>query len=237
MSLQVFQSKSLILALIFLVMLVPNSLFGSQSSTPRTEVVHKDHAADSTYDKIIRKERKIRSQDRVFEDTASGIAAVIIGFYGYYFDQRGIMAKVVYSATQTAGVYLISDATFRANQPNLVLDMDSRWKARNEFDYAEFRRMVVRNEDDLKIADYKKNAYAGALLAAIYLYDAAKEKEIKALSNIFYFVGLNFVLVSGASFYKALTYERTEISSENPRWPSMKVRISVLPLPQISLAF
>lgn len=97
--------------------------------------------------------------------------------------------------------------------------------------------MVVRNDDDYKIADHKKNAYAGSILAAIYLFNASREKEVKALSNVFYFLGFNFILISTASFYKAYSYDRTEVGVGASRTPPLKVHASLLPLPRITLSF
>src|SRR5688572_23415668 len=77
-----------------------------------------DDARDAEYERLIQEETERTSDAAVTERMASGLAAIGIGLYGYYNDDRGVLTKVVYSSTQTAGVLLVSDAIALASQPS-----------------------------------------------------------------------------------------------------------------------
>jgi hypothetical protein len=155
---------------------------------------------DAAYQKIIEEERQEFLQDEFSEDLASGIAALIIGLYGYYNDNRGVATKMVYSATQTAGVLMISSTLGRLNRPSLLLTMDRQLRRNSNMSFPEYQRLVVKAREANDRASYQQIAYTSMILGGIYGYNAYREKEAQALRNVFAFLSLNFLVVSGVSF-------------------------------------
>lgn len=73
---------------------------------------------------IFYEERARQSNEVYVENMAAGVTATLISFYGYYFDNRGVLAKVAYGLTQTAGVVVISDAVYARSKPSFLLLAD-----------------------------------------------------------------------------------------------------------------
>lgn len=186
------------------------------------------------YDKLLEDEEFRTSNENFTERLASGLAALAIGLYGYYNDDRGLLTRVVYSATKTAGIVMVSSAMHDAAQPSLLLLTDSYLHRRGALDLARFKRTIVSIERKRQIGEYRRLAYSSAILALLYAYDGYRERESEiGLKNAFYFLSFNFAMISGANFYRLMAQDLpTESASQ--RWST---HIAVLPYPTISIYF
>jgi hypothetical protein len=161
-------------------------------------------AIASPYDDMIENEKSSFETETFSEGMASGIAALSIGFYGYYYDDRGVALRVAYAATQTIGVLLIGDAIYKANRPSRILITDKHLRLIEKghgtveqlrIDLAEAHRQDL-------TAKRKKLAYSSAILSALYLINARNEdSENSTIRNVYYFFSFNAALVSVSNFY------------------------------------
>ena len=161
---------------------------------------------EDRYQKILTDEEAPKQREAVVENVAAGGAALCIGLYGYYNDNRGLMTRLIYSATQTAGVLMVSDAILSANNPSFMAMTDAYLARGKTLDIDKFKFAVVNLTRKQKLAQYKQLAYSGGILSGIYFYNAYRESE-PSLRNVFYFLGANFFLVSAANFYRLLTFQ------------------------------
>jgi hypothetical protein len=160
-------------------------------------------SADAEYRNIVRRELEFRNSDRAMERIASGSAALAIGTYGYFFDDRGISGKAIYSATQTAGVLLLSNGIFDANHPSLVLSMNSHIQRHGQLRFEDFRSIVVDTERQRLAAENKQLAYTSMILAGLYGYNGYRTKSDEfGVRNTLYFLSFNFAIVSAVNFYR-----------------------------------
>ncbi len=157
---------------------------------------------EQKYQDILKQEREQMRKGDFVEDLASGLAALTIGLYGYYNDNRGISSKLIYSATQTAGVLMISQTIRKADQPSLLLQVDKNLRKRESMDLETYKKMVVRIDERLSRSQQKQLAYTSLILGSIYGYNAYREKQIPGLRNVFGFLSANFLVVSGVNFFK-----------------------------------
>ncbi len=157
------------------------------------------------YEEILRKEKKSTSERSYIENLASGLAATVIGFYGYYYDERGLMTKVTYSLTQTAGIILTSNAIYQRSKPSFILLADRHLRNRGALDYEKYQIGVVKIQDQESHAKTKNVAVTAGILAGLYAYNGYRENELVNLKNAFYFLSFNFALISGISTYKFFT--------------------------------
>ncbi len=170
---------------------------------------------EKRYQEILEEEREQLRKGEFIEDLASGLAALTIGLYGYYNDNRGISSKLIYSATQTAGVLFISQTIRRADQPSLLLSLDRSLRRHDTIDLESYKRLVVRVDDKLTRSNQKQLAYTSLILGSIYGYNAFREKDIAALRSVFGFLSFNFFVVSGVNFFKLS--QAPELFSKEPQ--------------------
>ena len=198
----------------------------------------RDLVVEQRYSEILRRERmNMRSQD-LTERMVSGSAALVIGFYGYFFDERGILGRAVYSATQTAGIVMISNAVRDANSSSLILTTDSWLKRQRNLDLPTFKRSVVEHEEKQTLATTKQLAYTSAILAALYGFNGYRERDSSlGLQNVFYFLSFNFSLISAANFYRLATFEPLVGTSRETSWLSESVEVALFPHPSVTLYF
>ncbi len=123
--------------------------------------------AQKKYENIISAEKAKSSQTTYIENLSAGIAATTIGFYGYYFDNRGVLAKVAYSLTQTVGIIVISDATYDRTKPSFLLIADKYLQKRESMDYDDYMRAVVNTQIREEYATTKQTAITTGILALI----------------------------------------------------------------------
>ena len=189
------------------------------------------------YDQMIAEEAKRTSSENYTSRLGSGIAALCIGLYGYYNDDRGILTRVVYSATQTAGVVMISSSILDANQPSMLLLTDKFLNRRQQMDLGRFKRGTVMIERRRTIGEYKQMAYTSAILSGIYAYNGYREQvdEYVGLKNALYFLSFNFALISGANFYRLATSEFSTHADE--RHYGVHGYLAILPTPTYTLYF
>jgi len=195
----------------------------------------KDRYFEKKYENILDKERKDDKQVSLVEDVAAGVAALLIGLYGYYNDDRGTLTKIAYSATQTAGVVLISKSIYESNKPSLLLLTDKHLKQKGDLAYRNYQRGVVRITHRMKMAEHKQLAYTSGILSLIYGFNGYQEKNIKGLRNVFFFLSFNFLLVSTSNFYKMYTAE-SNIYAYQPS-PNTRLTLSILPFPTLTYNF
>ncbi len=158
------------------------------------------------YRKIVKEERNIGTKKNITENLAAGIAATLIGFYGYYFDNRGLLAKVAYSATQTLGVVTISDSIYNYEKPSFLLLADKHLRKNGVIKKSEYIKGVVNINKNEQKANLKKAAITGGILSGIYAYNGHREQEVKNLKNVFFFLSFNFAIISGISTIKLLSW-------------------------------
>jgi hypothetical protein len=168
-----------------------------------------------------------------YEKLAAGIAALSVGTYGYYNEDKGAIVKLIYSGTQTAGLVMISSAVLEYNRPSLILSNDLHFKNFDSMSYEKYKAQVVSTNRRARLAEIKSTSYTTAILGAMYLYNGSQEDN-KSIRNLFYFLGGNFVLISGASFYKLYSY--TQPVSQKPQVVN-SVSINLLPYPEITMIF
>jgi hypothetical protein len=185
------------------------------------------------YERLIQEE-KTSTQDNA-ETFASGAAALAIGLYGYYNDDRGVSTKVIYSLMQTTGVVLLSESMREAYSPSLLLSQDKYLREQGNLNYLRFKKGVVRVTQRAERAKYTQLAYTSAILSSLYFYNGYRErKQIEAVKNVFFFLGFNFFLVSSFSFYQV--YFADPLVAVNKYLPE-NVTVSLLPMPQIQMTF
>lgn len=193
---------------------------------------------DRAYDRLIEHERARKNPENLAERLASGIAALGIGLYGYYNDDRGVLTKVVYSATQTAGVVLVSNAILDSNQPSLLLLTDRYLHHRQQMDLTKFKRGIVLIEEKRALGEAKQLAYTSAILCGIYAYDGYRAKgSEEGLRNVFYFLSFNFALISAANFYRLFSQESVRDTGSAHGSGGVHVHLAVLPTPTLTLTF
>jgi hypothetical protein len=181
------------------------------------------------YRKMLREERLKQTLTRNAEKIASGIVAVGIGVYGYYFDQQNTGRQLAYSATQTAGILMISNSLLEAETPSLLLRMDSQMRNGHDLSYAEYKKTLVTVERLKSHAAYKQVAYSSGILSVLYAFNSYQERKSNlTLRNIFAFLSLNFAVISGASFYQLSNFNM--VSNES-------VSFGLLPMPYLAINF
>lgn len=191
------------------------------------------------YSRLLAAERQGRGPQERYEGLAAGIAALSIGLYGYYNDDRGTLVKFAYSSLQTAGVFMISDMLFRSEQPSLLLTTDGFIKRRGSIDYQQYQRAVVAINRRKKRADTLQLAYGSAILTGLYGFNGYREKS-KAMQNILYFLGGNFLLIAGAGFYQLYDMdpsEQTPAPTLGRSQRQLTMQIALLPHPSITWRF
>lgn len=189
---------------------------------------------ESEYRLLMKKEFEARDINALSERLIGGSVALAIGTYGYFFDERGLTGKAVYSATQTAGVLMISNAIFDANRPSLALSMNRYLQQNGEINMEGFRRLFVETEGKGRIAENKQLAYTSAILAGLYGYNGYRAKtDSFGLKNTLYFLSFNFTVISAVSFYRFLApTEVNLVDAELDQW-----QFALLPTPTVSYVF
>ena len=194
-------------------MVIGSLVFGSwmplraQSGQGRNESSKKIQSSKSKtkskinreYGKIIKSERRKSNRASAVEGIMSGVAAVVIGVYGYYNDDRGLLTKVLYSATQTAGVIVASTYLFDLYAPRTVLSLDEYLLKNGDITYSTYKNLLVSVEKQRRSAEVTQMAYSSGVLSLLYGYNGFRENN-KGLSNVFYFLSFNFALISTVSF-------------------------------------
>lgn len=173
----------------------PLSAYGKQAS--------KTSRADRSYSKIIKKEKKKYSDHEIYERIFSGAAALTIGLYGYYNDNRGVLTSLAYNATQTAGVVMISEALYDHQRPSLLLTIDKHLSRRDTIDYERFRLEIAKAEFERRRGEMRQTSLTAGILAVMYAYNAYRDtSNISGLQNTLYFISFNLTLASIGSYVK-----------------------------------
>ena len=185
-------------------------------------------AIDLAYKRMIDAEKRRVGRAGVIERIASGAAAFSIGIYGFLTDHRGNLTKVVYSATQTAGVFMISDALTDGSTASQLLTLDRESADGTGLTRAELKRTLVTVEHQRVLAEYRELAITSLVLGGIYGYSGYRERRNEGpLANGYFFLAFTSGLVSVANSYKFAVAES--------RADAMSFR--VLPLPSLTYRF
>ena len=202
---------------------VANSSELSLSPAQSSDLINRE------YRKMLREERLKETQTRNVEKIASGIVAVGIGVYGYYFDQKNTGRQLAYSATQTAGILMISNSLLEAETPSLLLRLDSQLRNGSDLSYGEYKKTLVTVDRLKSHAAYKQVAYSSGILSVLYAFNSYQERKSNlTLRNVFAFLSLNFAVISSASFYQLSDFNMA--SSES-------VSFGLLPMPYVAVNF
>ncbi len=172
----------------------------SRTLVAQTDGPEDPGSLERRYMAIVEKEQRGLRRAEWVEDLASGTAALVIGFYGYYNDQRGLATKLAYGATQTAGVLMLSSTFGRLNKPNLLLHMDQELTAGQPLDRETYQKWVVDTDEQTHRTEQRQIAYTALILGGIYGYNAIREHQVLALRNVFAFLSVNFLVVSSVNF-------------------------------------
>jgi hypothetical protein len=157
-----------------------------------------------SYQAILREKEAYYSRDTAYEIIASGAAATMIGFYGYYFDTRGHVAKVAYAATQTAGIIGIGEGIRRFYGGSLEVDLEGAMVQNGRLEPHQIRALILDREAHQRYAERVATAWTAGLLAATYLYNAHREPpQNEAARSIYLFLAANAMAVSVVSGYAA----------------------------------
>ena len=175
-------------------------------------------SAEVAYDRFMRAERSYYNKKNIIERGISGGAALLIGFYGYYNDKRGPISSVVYSLTQTAGVYLVSQSIFDRSHSSLFLSLDQSFRQKGEMKHVEFKHHFADYEQKRHYGEVRKNSYMTGALAAIYAVNGLNEST-DAIRNTYYFAAANLLLISTVNFA-----ELYKLNAQNPL-----TKVSLLP--------
>jgi hypothetical protein len=187
--------------------------------------------SDDSYEHVISEERDSMGAETTQEYIASGAAAIIIGVYGYYNTSPDPLIKLIYAATQTAGVLTMGQAIKNKNSPRLSLEIDSRIRQSTDgkyVDIAELKESVRNFKRKGNAAETRTLMYTSTVLSGLYFYNGYRETgKDKTLRNIYYFLGFNFALSGGAAFYRTLKIDSDESSAI----------ISFFPFPTVTYNF
>jgi hypothetical protein len=192
-------------------------------------------APESAYERLMQRERAATDDNNSKELIASGSAAILIGLYGYYNTSPSVVVKMLYAATQTAGVLTISHAIKTRNQPKLSVVLDERMRAGNPLSKKEWEDLMVSYDLESTRAQDLTNAYSAGVLTGLYLYNAAREtSNDKTLRNAYLFLGVNFAVGSAVSFYKVYHPQRAEgaFNGESFGW-----NFAMNPWPDVAFRF
>ena len=188
--------------------------------------MHKSYRTE--YRAMIREMKVQKNRVNAVEKTASGVAALAIGFYGYYFDSKNTARRLAYSATQTAGVLLIGDSLYEGSAPNLLLTMDEEYKEKSSVSFGRYKEILVNIDRQKSIARLTQVGYTTGILSLLYAYNSFYERDRNiALRNVFGFLSVNFAAISGVSLYKL--HKSTSTGSS--------VSFEILPAPTITMNF
>ena len=193
---------------------------------PTDAAMHKSYRTE--YRAMIREMKVQKNRVNAVEKTASGVAALAIGFYGYYFDSKNTARRLAYSATQTAGVLLIGDSLYEGSAPNLLLTMDEEYKEKSSVSFGRYKEILVNIDRQKSIARLTQVGYTTGILSLLYAYNSFYERDRNiALRNVFGFLSVNFAAISGVSLYKL--HKSTSTGSS--------VSFEILPAPTITMNF
>ena len=209
-------------------------LFLGSTASYSNSISKPDEAFQSgTYQELIAEDRQIASGDSTYETIASGGAAVVIGLYGYYYSATNPVIKLLYAATQTAGVITIGQALKAKYSPRLTLDLDNHFKAHPErFDREAYESMMVRHRREVERAEAMTLAYTSDILAGLYFYNGYRESaRDSTLRNVYYFLGGNFAIAGVVGHYKL--FKLSHGGGDN----STSLVYSPLPIPRLDYRF
>lgn len=191
------------------------------------------------YERLIEEEQKAATTDRSYEYVASGVAAIVIGLYGYYNTNPNPVVKLLYAATQTAGVLTVGQGMKTTHGPNLTLEIDEvlrRSHSDSSVSSDEVRKAIVRNKANTTHAETITQAYTASILSGLYFYNGFREASKEpTLRNIYYFLGFNFAIAGGVGFYRH--FHRPALDLQSGEVLEEKISISLAPLPTISYRF
>jgi hypothetical protein len=163
----------------------------------------------TAYDAVIRKERRQLNRRSNLEMVVGGSLAFALGTYGYYSDPRLKTAgKLIYSVTQSGGILALSNGIVGLNASSPLIALDDAFTESRRLSYEEYKRIVVISTRASELAEIKKTSISAGLLGLLYGYNAYLERKSNpVLRNTFGFLAFNFMLFSGASFYRWATFE------------------------------
>lgn len=234
--LSLLSKNSLIVGITFIAMSLhaQESSF-STSTEPKAPEPKSRNKVDLAYEAILENERKGHSDVDYIQGISAGLAALTIGTYGYYNEDKGTLVKLIYGGTQTAGVLIISNSILGYNRPSLVLSNDFYFRNSNEMSFEKYKNQVVRSSLRMKKAELKQTSYTSLILGSIYLYNGSQE-DTKALRNFFYFLGGNFILISGASFYRLFSNSSSN-TTKKPQEELSSVSFGFFPYLTMNMTF
>lgn len=160
------------------------------------------HTESQLYEKMISDYRTADDQHKAIELIASGSAATLVGVYGYYFDERGVLAQLAYAATQTAGIIVIGEGVKHYYSVSTMNAMDQALNSPSPSPQT-IKRAMLENHFQLKRAKQRADAWTAGLLGSLYAYNAIRTpRSLKSLRNVYLFLSINALAVSGYNTYQ-----------------------------------
>jgi hypothetical protein len=175
------------------------------------------------YQEMLLEHEQHDDRKKAFELIASGAAAAMVGVYGYHFDNRGVLAGLAYAGTQTAGILVIGEGIRRYYGTSVVTAVNRAMDS-SEFSKDSLRKTLLDNSEQMKQAKLRSDAWVAGLLGGIYMYNAVRTpSDSRSVRNVFVFLSVNAIAVSGYSSYKLYHAESGndvgfEISGSGPRF-------------------
>ena len=154
-----------------------------------------------------------------FELIASGSAATLVGVYGYYFDNRGELAKLAYAATQTAGIFVAGDGIYHYYSQNTLIDLDEQLTS-DSVTSSKIRLSLAKNHVRNIRARQRADAWTAGLLGGLYAYNGLRANgSASAVRSAYFFLSANALAVSAFNTYKLMSNDRSA--------PEISLRIGI----------
>jgi hypothetical protein len=183
------------------------------------------------YDRLLNEEHERASFRRFRLGMIGSGFGLAIGIYGYYFDHRGLLAKGVYSATQTASIIAMGDsiANYLEQSPYVNFDRILREAhATGSFDADRAKQLIaLQAARQHRVGLYQKG-YTSPVIATLYSFNGYREASANpTLSRVYYFVAANSLVFSAGAFLEI--YRQRDLGPVlefNPD-PTMPVSLSL----------
>lgn len=202
------------------------SIFGSQIGSASTL----DKSLE-VYRNAVAEERAIAEPEKTYEYVAGGTAAIVLSLYGYYNTSPNPLVKLLYAATQTAGVLSIGQSIRNQKSPRLLLEIDdilAKSSDGNIIEIAKIKESIATYKRKKSYAEAQTLAYTSTILSGLYFYNGYRESSSdKTLRNTYFFLGFNFAVGGSFGFYRVMSQDETESN----------VAITFAPFPTVTYLF
>ena len=179
--------------------LLPTLVFGEDQKHP---LINSETSIQDQYKSLLTEQRVSFSSDRAVELIASGSAATLVGIYGYYFEDRGNLAKLAYAGTQTAGVFMVGEGIKKYYGQSLLLSLSTEFEG-DVLSQRKFGELVVNNASINTRARLIGETWTAGLLGSIYAYNASRTGQtLGNIRSVYVFLSANAFALCGYNLYR-----------------------------------